>query len=71
MSVDVRADRERIEGSRDWDSADALAALRRASIAARKRAIEVSGSVAIYNRDGEAAYWTTVPELSEEDSHSD
>ena len=70
MSVDSLANRERTEGPRDWDSADVLAALRRASIAARKRAIEVSGSVAIYNKDGEAVYWKTVPELSEEESSS-
>ena len=46
------------EGPADpWeiDNAGALAALRRASIKARLRALEVSGSVAMY-RDGKVVY---------------
>ncbi len=49
------------------DSSGAIAALKRAAIKARRRAIEVSGSVPIY-RDGKIVHVTEVPELYEEET---
>ena len=55
MSDGEERDREAPADREDIDNAGALAALRRASIKARLRALEVSGSVVMY-RDGNVVY---------------
>ena len=55
---------KQIERRRHPDFVGAEAALKRAAIKARRRAIETSGSVAIF-RDGKIVHVTEVPELNE------
>ena len=59
--------RDQIKSSLDLHSAGIMAALKRAAIKAQRRAIEVSGSVAIY-RDGKIIHVTEVPDLYEEET---
>ncbi len=58
---------KQVERPRHPDFVGAEAALKRAAIKARRRAIEVSGSVAIY-RDGKIVHVTEVPDLYEEET---
>ena len=62
--------RDQIKNSLDLDSAGIMAALERAAIQAHRRAIETSGSYAVY-RDGEIVRVTEVPGLSEDKSEGD
>ncbi len=55
MSEREQGNEEGLVDPQDVDNAGALAALRRASIKARLRALEVSGSVVMY-RDGKIVY---------------
>ncbi len=64
---DKETDHEQKQRPRDPDFVGAEAALKRAAIKARRRAIEVSGSVAIY-RDGKIVHVTEVPDLNEEET---
>ena len=60
---------EEPEGILDPDMAGALAALRRASDVARRRAIKTSGSVAIF-RNGEIVWVTNPEEIIKEGAES-
>ncbi len=55
MTKRNRNDGDGPKAPRDIDNAGALAALRRASIKARRRALEVTGSVPMW-RNGEVVY---------------
>ena len=70
MSEDRRVDQERISLPCNPDFIGAEAALRRAAIKAQRRAIETSGSYAIY-KDGKIVHVTEVPGLYEDESERD
>ena len=59
-----RSNYQRIMNQHSASLVGAEAALKRAAIKARKRAIETSGSVAIFE-DGKIVHVTEVPELNE------
>ena len=65
-SNDNSKNRDQIKSSLDLHSAGIMAALKRAAIKAQRRAIETSGSVAIY-RDGKIVHVTEVPEQHEDE----
>ena len=60
----------RIRKLRDSDFDGALAALKRAAIKAQRRAIETSGSYAVY-QDGKIVHVTKVMRLNEDESKVD
>ena len=63
-------DTSQVERPRHPDFVGAEAALKRAAIKARRRAIETSGSVAIY-RDGKIVHVKEVPGLYDDESDGD
>ena len=63
-------DTRQVERPRHPDFVGAEAALKRAAIKARRRAIETSGSVAIY-RDGKIVHVKEVPGLYDDESDGD
>lgn len=64
---DKKIDHQQKQRPRHPDFVGAEAALKRAAINARRRAIETSGSVAMY-RDGKIVHVTEVPELYEDET---
>lgn len=70
MNDPNQADRQRANDPRDPDFAGAEAALKRAAIKARRRAIETSGSVAIFE-DGKIVHVTEIPELYDDEPEGD
>ena len=70
MVEDSTAGQERTERPRHPDFIGAEAALKRAAIKAQRRAIETSGSYAIY-KDGKIVFVTEVLGLNRDNSESD
>ena len=67
MTTPRQEGQDSAEKPRDPDFDGALAALKRAAIKARRRAIETSGYVAVF-RDGEIVWDDVLPELDAEDA---
>lgn len=70
MSKSDQADNKRTKHQRHPDFVGAEAALKRAAMKARRRAIETSGSVAIY-RDGKIVHVKEVPGLYDDEPKGD
>ena len=70
MTVDYLGDRKKVKSLLDVDSAGIMAALKRAAIKAQRRAIETSGSYAVY-QDGKIVHVTKVTGLNEGESKVD
>ncbi len=70
MSDDSQVDRKRTRVPRNPDFIGAEAALKRAAIKAQRRAIETSGSYAVY-RDGKIVHVTEVPGLYKDELEKD
>ncbi len=70
MIDDNKTHQEKAKMSRGFNFIGAEAALKRAGIKARRRAIETSGSVAIY-RDGKIVHVKEIPGLYDDESEED
>ena len=70
MNDREQTDHKRTKRPRDPDFIGAEAALRRAGVKARQRAIETSGSYAVY-RDGEIVHVTEIPGLYDDEPEGD